>query len=131
MKQEKVNDVVFVMVNSKLANKAQARKSLLEHKYFDDMSSDDEWIAENNEDDENFDGDNVDWNSPIEEAFVQGVDVGSDSRAREELEVPQSDSDDDLDEEEMHRMKSLDEINEDADADEDDYLDLPLRDLIK
>jgi len=51
-----MNDVVYVMVNSKLAeNKEGGRRSLQEFE-FDDISSEDEWIMENiegREDNEN------------------------------------------------------------------------------
>jgi len=39
-----MNDVVFVMANSKLAKKKQPRKPIVIN--FDDFSSDDEWIME-------------------------------------------------------------------------------------
>jgi hypothetical protein len=52
-----MNDVVFVMVNSRLNKKKQARKG---NDYdIDDLASDDEWVADNVED-------NLDLDAPIE-----------------------------------------------------------------
>nr|KYP47830.1 hypothetical protein KK1_030526 [Cajanus cajan] len=44
LKQSTMNDVVYVMANSKLAKKKQTRKPVQIN--FDDFSSDDEWIME-------------------------------------------------------------------------------------
>ncbi|MED6199394.1 hypothetical protein PIB30_075542 [Stylosanthes scabra] len=41
-----MNDVVFVMTNSRLSKKKQSRKSATEHN-LDDLDSDEEWIIEN------------------------------------------------------------------------------------
>ncbi|XP_050908117.1 uncharacterized protein LOC127121714 [Lathyrus oleraceus] len=51
LKQKTMNDVVFVMTNSKLAEKKKNRK-IKEYK-FDDIESDNEWIVNNDEDFEN------------------------------------------------------------------------------
>lgn len=42
-----MNDVVFVMANSKLAKKKQPRKKIEYN--LDDLASDDEWIVDNDE----------------------------------------------------------------------------------
>ncbi|KAK4269707.1 hypothetical protein QN277_022830 [Acacia crassicarpa] len=47
LKQKTINDVVFVMTNSRLAKKKVARKA---NEYdVDDISSDDDWVVENDE----------------------------------------------------------------------------------
>ncbi|XP_019451830.1 PREDICTED: uncharacterized protein LOC109353928 [Lupinus angustifolius] len=128
MKQKTMNDVVFVMVNSKLENKKQTRKSYIKFN-LDDISDDDEWIMNNNEDDENAERDNDDLNTPLEEALLEGGD-GATTCVRQELEIPQFDYDDEVDRDEAHVEEPLDEINEDEEVNEDGYLDMPLRDLI-
>jgi hypothetical protein len=47
LKQKTMNDVVFVMTNSKLAKKKKARK-MVDYS-LDDIDSDDEWIVNNDE----------------------------------------------------------------------------------
>ncbi|XP_073223898.1 uncharacterized protein [Cicer arietinum] len=47
LKEKTINDVVFVMANSKLVKKKQTR-NVVEHN-LDDLESDDEWIVDNNE----------------------------------------------------------------------------------
>ncbi|MED6187465.1 hypothetical protein PIB30_076753 [Stylosanthes scabra] len=46
LKQSTMNNVVFVMTNSRLFKKKQSRKTEIEHK-LDDLDSDEEWIVEN------------------------------------------------------------------------------------
>ena len=56
LKQETMNDVVYVMVNSKLTEKKEGGIRSLQEFEFDNISSDDEWIMENvegGEDNEN------------------------------------------------------------------------------
>ncbi|KAK4284281.1 hypothetical protein QN277_001136 [Acacia crassicarpa] len=63
LKQKKMNDVVFVMTNSKLARKKQARKTIEYN--IDDISFEDEWIVENEGTSSNVEGldeDNFDLN---------------------------------------------------------------------
>ncbi|KAF1884233.1 hypothetical protein Lal_00035303 [Lupinus albus] len=58
LKQETMNDVIFFMPNSKLSKKKQARKGV--ELIIDDIPSDDEWIVEyNNEDEDHLDGPEV------------------------------------------------------------------------
>ncbi|CAL5184982.1 unnamed protein product [Lathyrus oleraceus] len=51
LKQKTMNDVVFVMTNSKLAEKKKNRKT--EEYKLDDIESDNEWIVNSDEDFEN------------------------------------------------------------------------------
>lgn len=47
LKQKTMNDVVFVMANSKLAKKKKTRK-VIEYN-IDEIESDDEWIVDNDQ----------------------------------------------------------------------------------
>jgi hypothetical protein len=60
-----MNDVVFVMANAKLAKKKQFRRPPQEL-HLGDVSSDDEWIVEENDDD-NVIGDDIDDVPPLDE----------------------------------------------------------------
>ncbi|OIV98261.1 hypothetical protein TanjilG_09895 [Lupinus angustifolius] len=71
-----------------MANKKQTRKYEIQFK-FDDISDDDEWIMNNNEDDENIERDNDDLDTPLEEVLLEGGDGATTCRVREELEIPQ------------------------------------------
>ncbi|KAK4284068.1 hypothetical protein QN277_000946 [Acacia crassicarpa] len=64
LKQKTMNDVVFVMTNSRLAEKKHRKP--VEYN-FDDLESDDDWIVENEEDLEDVEVDQFDLNGPIEE----------------------------------------------------------------
>ena len=76
-----MNDVIFVMGNSRLGKKKKAQNS---HSYdFDDLPSDDDWIVENEKD-----GEDVD-NFHDEENLFEDLDIPSfanelDVREREE-----------------------------------------------
>ncbi|KAF1898360.1 hypothetical protein Lal_00042131 [Lupinus albus] len=55
LKQETMTNVIFVMANSKLSKKKQARKGV--ELIIDDIPFDDEWIVKhNNEDEDHWDG---------------------------------------------------------------------------
>ncbi|XP_019415421.1 PREDICTED: uncharacterized protein LOC109326944 [Lupinus angustifolius] len=114
LKQKTMNDVVFVMVNSKLENKKQTRKSDIPFK-LDDIYDDDEWIMNNNEDDENVERDNDDLDTPLEEVLLEEGD-GAATCVHQELEIPQFDYDDEVDGDEVHAEEPLDEINEDEEV---------------
>src|SRR4051812_1735066 len=85
-----MNDVVFVMANSKLGKKKQARTP---NDYnIDDLESDDEWLVDNNNEAE------LDEDIGVEENFVEvGDEIGSHGGVPvDDLEIPTLD--DDLDE---------------------------------
>lgn len=103
-----MNDIIFVMANSKLAKKKKIRK--YQNFSIEDLESDDEWIVE---DDENSDLD-------VTEGEVDLVNLGKDDHASashvvDDLEVPDADADEDGD------------ANENEDDDEPDWL---IRDLL-
>ncbi|KAK2383131.1 hypothetical protein QL285_070617 [Trifolium repens] len=109
LKQKTMNDVVFVMVNSRLNKKKQARKG---NDYdIDDLASDDEWVADNVEDNSDFDLD-----APIE--VGEDVNVGIGAALGDDLEIPN-------DEDHIE-----DEIDENEDHMEDDFLEFGLNDII-
>ncbi|KAG4377511.1 hypothetical protein GLYMA_18G136551v4 [Glycine max] len=104
-----MNDVVFVMTNSRLNKKKDVRKA--KDFNIDDAASNDEWIVENEE--------NSDLNALDEDILVE---LGEDARGEgvggapmDDLEVPPIDDDGD----------GGDAINE-----EEDYLHLTLNDLL-
>ncbi|CAL5198395.1 unnamed protein product [Lathyrus oleraceus] len=70
LKQKAMNDVVFVMTNSKLAKKKKNKKAK-EYK-LDDIESDNEWIVNNDEDFENEILDFTIENDDFEVAFAEG-----------------------------------------------------------
>ncbi|KAF1885331.1 hypothetical protein Lal_00029220, partial [Lupinus albus] len=83
LKQETMNDVIFVMANSKLSKKKQARKGV--ELTIDDIPSDDEWIVEhNNEDEDHLDSPEGDGDDLMRE--ILGEDVGEDIDDVEENE---------------------------------------------
>lgn len=95
-----MNDVIFVVANSKLGKKKQARRS--DELTIDDISSDDEWIVEQNN---NEDGTNEAEDDLIRE--ILGEDVGE------------------------HPLDDVDgEENEDEAALEDDYQDFNVNVLL-
>ncbi|KAF1897926.1 hypothetical protein Lal_00032688 [Lupinus albus] len=83
LKQKTMNDVVFVMANSKLSKKKQAKKGV--ELTIDDIPSDDEWIVEhNNEDEDYLDGPEGDEDDLMRE--ILGEDIGEDIDDVEENE---------------------------------------------
>ncbi|XP_058775073.1 uncharacterized protein LOC131649323 [Vicia villosa] len=110
LKQKTMNDVVYVMTNSKLGKKKEARKS--SYNFYEDIPSEDEWQ-------ENRDG-----NGHIHEDIIlnDGEDVSSVGVVGDDLDVPPSPiNDDPIDEElEANEDEELEE-NEDENEDEDDY----------
>jgi len=75
LKQETMNDVVYVMVNSKLAEKKEGGRRSLQEFEFDDISSDDEWIMENvegGEDNENINLNDTPNSNRDDEHLVEG-----------------------------------------------------------
>lgn len=116
-----MNDVVFVMTNSRLANRKKARKAI--EYSIDDLSSDDEWIAENNgssSNNEGFELDNLDLNVPSDDDLieVQVVEDASGGGAPlDDLEIPNDDINEiDIDDED-------EAMDNDEDHMEDDNLD--------
>ncbi|KAF1889038.1 hypothetical protein Lal_00015582 [Lupinus albus] len=78
-----MNDVIFVMVNSKLSKKKQGRKGI--ELTIDDISSDNEWIVEhNNEDEDHLDGPEGDGDDLMRE--ILGENIGEDIDDVEENE---------------------------------------------
>lgn len=117
-----MNDVVFVMVNSRLNKKKEARKA--NNYNIEDVSSDDDWIVEENVQDENsdlpiLDEDILDLTVP-ENVGVGGAPV-------DDLQIP---IDDDVDE--IVGGLGDDAINENEDdmKDEDDYPEIMLNSLL-
>lgn len=102
LKQKTMNDVVFVMTNSKLAKKKKTRK-MAEYN-IDDLESDDEWIVENGEgssDILDFTLDNeeleLDTQNAGEEEGVEAAAPGVEAAATlDDLEIPNID--DEIDE---------------------------------
>lgn len=105
-----MNDVVFVMVNSRLNKKKQARKG--KDYEIDDLASDDEWVADNVEDNSDSDLD-----APIE-VGEEDANVGIGAALGDDLEIPNDNS------------HAEDEIDENEDHMEDDFLDLGLNNII-
>ncbi|KAK4253734.1 hypothetical protein QN277_010373 [Acacia crassicarpa] len=86
LKQKTTNDVVFVMANSRLAKKNVARKA---NEYnVDDISSDDDWIVENDENPSNIEDLDVDNLVPTQNEAL--VEPSNDL----ELELPNFDEED-------------------------------------
>lgn len=96
-----MNDVVFVMANSKLAKRKQARKGV--ELTIDDLPSDDEWIVEQNNDEDVLE-DNLDGEDLIRD--ILGEDVDHDP------------------------LDDVGEENEDEAPLEDDYRDFNVNDLL-
>ncbi|PNY10121.1 hypothetical protein L195_g006690 [Trifolium pratense] len=94
LKQKTMNDVVFVMVNSRLNKKKQARKG----KDYDieDLASDDEWVADNVED-------NSDLHAPIE-VGEEDANGGIGVALGDDLEIPNDNdhAEDEIDKNEDH-----------------------------
>ena len=99
-----MNDVVFVMVNSRLNKKKQARKG---NDYdIDDLASDDEWVADNVEDNSDFDLD-----APIE-VGEEDANVGIGVALGDDLEIPNDNDhvEDEIDENEDHMKDDFPEF---------------------
>ncbi|CAL0311079.1 unnamed protein product [Lupinus luteus] len=78
-----MNDVVFVMANSKLSKKKKARAGV--ELTIDDVPSDEEWIMEHNNDDEDhLEGHDIDGDDLMRETL--GEDIGEDINDAEENE---------------------------------------------
>ncbi|KAK4276297.1 hypothetical protein QN277_019261 [Acacia crassicarpa] len=133
LKQQKMNDVVFVMTNSKLARQKQVRKT---GEYnIDDVSSEDEWIVENEGTSSNVEGldeDNFDFNldNLIEEnlAPVGGEDdTGHVGAFEDNMVIPDFELDNEVDRRErevaMHHDVVEDHVEDDA-FDDDNLNDL-------
>jgi hypothetical protein len=105
-----MNDVVIVMVNSTLNKKKQARKGKVYD--IDDLASDDEWVADNVEDNSDFDLD-----APIE-VGEEDANVGIGVALGDDLEIPN-----DIDHDE-------DEIDENEDHLEDEFPKFGLNNII-
>ncbi|KAI9087127.1 hypothetical protein K1719_030891 [Acacia pycnantha] len=111
-----MNDVVFVMTNSKLARKKQVRKT---GEYsIDDVSSEDEWIVENEGTPSNVEGlDEDNFDNLIEGnlAQVRGEDDTGDIGAFvDDMEIPNFELDNDVDRREREVvMHHYDDVIED------------------
>ncbi|GAU36121.1 hypothetical protein TSUD_374840 [Trifolium subterraneum] len=110
LKQKTMNDVVFVMVNSRLDKKKQARKGKVYD--IDDLASDDEWVADNVDENSDFDLD-----APIE-VGEEDANVSIGAALGDDLEIP-NDND-----------NVEDEIDENGDHMEDDYAEFGLNNII-
>ncbi|KAI9100824.1 hypothetical protein K1719_024186 [Acacia pycnantha] len=131
-----MNDVVFVMTNSKLARKKQVRKT---GEYsIDDVSSEDEWIVENEgtpsnvSNVEGLDEDNFDFNldNLIEEKLAQvggEDDTGDVGAFIDDMEIPNFELDNEVDRRErevvMHHDVVEDHVEHNA-FDDNDLNDL-------
>ncbi|KAI9118476.1 hypothetical protein K1719_010808 [Acacia pycnantha] len=128
-----MNDVVFVMTNSKLARKKQVRKT---GEYsIDDVSSEDEWIVENEGTSSNVEGldeDNFDFNldNLIEENLAQvggDDDIGDVGVFVHDMEIPNFELDNEVDRRErevdMHHDVVEDHVKHNA-FDDNDLNDL-------
>ncbi|VFQ61199.1 unnamed protein product [Cuscuta campestris] len=102
MKQKTMNDVVFVMTNSKLAKKKKARRS--NPLKLEDLSSDDEWIMEDVGEDPR--GDEV-------AAGNNSTDVPTQNGEEEAAANVQPEHEEELD------VTNLDEGDEDEDEDQE------------
>jgi hypothetical protein len=98
-----MNDVVFVMINSRLNKKKQARKG--KDYVIDDLAYDDEWVADNVEDNSDFDLD-----APIE--VGEDVNVGIGAALGDNLEIPNDEDhvEDEIDENEDHMKDDFPEF---------------------
>ncbi|KAK2400144.1 hypothetical protein QL285_049870 [Trifolium repens] len=103
LKQKTMNDVVFVMINSRLNKKKQARKG--KDYVIDDLAYDDEWVADNVEDNSDFDLD-----APIE--VGEDVNVGIGAALGDNLEIPNDEDhvEDEIDENEDHMKDDFPEF---------------------
>ncbi|KAI9123496.1 hypothetical protein K1719_004796 [Acacia pycnantha] len=94
-----MNDVVFVMTNSKLAKKKQVRKTG-EYR-IDDVSSEDEWIVENEGTPSNVEGlDEDNFDNLIEENLAQvggEDDTGDIGAFVDDMEIPNFKLDNEVD----------------------------------
>lgn len=90
-----MNDVVFVMVNSKLANKKQVRKANEFDYNIDDLASDDEWIVEDEDGDVNVDLDILNEENTVEVGQGSGCGGGGGNTPQDDLEIPTLDDIDD------------------------------------
>lgn len=114
-----MNDVVFVMANSRLKKKKDVRKT---REYnIDDLASDDEWTVEENEANSTLDALDEDILVEVEDEDASGGGVAA---PIDDLEVPPI-----ADNDESHNG---DEINEDhAEEEEEDYPTFNMKDFLQ
>lgn len=118
LKQKKMNDVMFVMSNSKLAKRNQARKAI--EYTMDDLSSDDEWITEDDGSlsKEELELDNWDWFVPIENDAHEDQ-VGEDVNGDNDLVIHDDDAELDVSDEDGASNATDDGMDSEGDQMED------------
>ncbi|CAL0332833.1 unnamed protein product [Lupinus luteus] len=85
-----MNDVVFVMANSKLSKKKKARTGV--ELTIDDVPSDDEWIVEhNNNDEDHLQGHDVDGDDLMREPLGEDIGEGINDAEENEDQAPLED----------------------------------------
>ncbi|XP_061365791.1 uncharacterized protein LOC133309070 [Gastrolobium bilobum] len=128
LKQKTMNDVVFVMANSKLAKMKDDAGKTIEYG-IDDLSSDDDWIVDHDEsssNDEDLDLDNLDLDTPNQEDLVQVGEhaTGGVGAPLDDMEIPNFDDEPDGEEDAMHHFGDEDYMkNVFNDRDLNDLLD--------
>ena len=124
-----MNDVVFVMTNSRLGKKKQARKDI--EYSIDDLSSDDEWIVENDgnaSNDEGLDLDeiNLDMNVSMDDNLINvQVVEGAIGGSGNSLDLDIDDDEDQLD-----VGNEDDGLGSDGDIEDEEYDDHGLNELL-
>ena len=134
-----MNDLVFVMYNSKLMERKQHSRKDFDSN-FDDISSDDEWIVENDENSSNNEGLGSDDGDNIHDLEVENEDelhdiqvgeVGSNvaSASTNYLDLDLSHVSDEIEEEDDDMDSNGEDLMEDEDVVDD--IDLTLNELFK